>query len=98
MFPSIAPAPSTRSAATARPTPRVSVVVPAHDEEQMIGLCLSALLAQTVAPREILVVDNRSSDSTAQIVLAAARRQPWARIRLVEQHEQIGITPTRNRG
>src|SRR5690606_29940725 len=28
----------------------------------------------------------------------AARRQPWARIRLVEQHEQIGITPTRNRG
>lgn len=50
--------------------PTVSVIVPARDEEQNIGRCLTHLTAQTY-PRgryEIIVVDDQSMDRTAQIV------------------------------
>lgn len=49
---------------------KISVIVPAHNEEKFIGGCLAAIevaaknVAQTV---EIVVVLNRCSDSTAQI-------------------------------
>ncbi len=46
----------------------ISVVVPAYNNQNTIGLCLDALLAQT-APREsyeVIVVDDGSTDATAQ--------------------------------
>jgi len=45
---------------------RVSVVVPAYNEEKMLGHCLMALKRQTV-PCEIIVCDNNSTDSTVKI-------------------------------
>ena len=48
---------------------RVSVLVPARDEATSIGTCLSAILAQTGVPDlEVLVLDDRSSDHTSQVV------------------------------
>lgn len=44
---------------------RVSVVIPVYNEEDMIGPCLDAILSQTVAADEIIVVDNGSTDATA---------------------------------
>lgn len=50
--------------------PFVSVVVPARNAEATIGRCLTSLLRADYDPdrREILVVDNGSTDRTAQIV------------------------------
>ena len=47
-------------------TPRVSVIVPALNEERRIGRCLEALLAQTwpADALELIVVDNGSTDAT----------------------------------
>ncbi len=47
---------------------RISVVVPAHNEENYIGRCLEALTHQTHPPHEIIVVDNHSSDRTVSVV------------------------------
>ena len=47
---------------------RFSVVVPAHDEAEDLGAALDALLAQDVdAAYEVLVVDNASTDATAEV-------------------------------
>jgi glycosyltransferase involved in cell wall biosynthesis len=46
----------------------VSVVVPAYNEEHVIGRCLEALLAQTEPLDEIIVVDNNSTDGTAKVL------------------------------
>jgi peptidoglycan/xylan/chitin deacetylase (PgdA/CDA1 family)/GT2 family glycosyltransferase len=47
---------------------RVSVVVPAFNEELLLSKCLESLLAQDYAgDLEILVVDNASSDGTARV-------------------------------
>ncbi|WP_026002900.1 glycosyltransferase family 2 protein [Rhodococcus sp. R1101] len=76
-------------------TNRLSIVVPAHNEERYIGQCLAALLAQRSEIHEILVVDNNSTDRTAQIVDAVAAGDPLVR-RIVE--ERPGVAFARNAG
>lgn len=46
----------------------VSVIVPAKDEEANIEACISSLLDQDYPDYEIIVVDDRSTDATAEIV------------------------------
>ncbi len=60
--------------------PVASVVIPAHDEQQVIGRCLDAL-ARGAAPGEfeVVVVSNGSMDRTAEI----ARQHPLG-VRVVE--------------
>ena len=48
--------------------PLVSVIIPARDEEDRIGNCLQAVLEQDYPDFEVMVVDDRSSDRTAEIV------------------------------
>ncbi|WP_284234004.1 glycosyltransferase [Arenivirga flava] len=76
--------------------PRVSVVVPAYNEEKAIRQCVLAALDQTVPAHEIIVVDNRSTDRTAAIVAELAAEHPS--VRLIEQHAVQGLIPTRNAG
>ncbi|TYQ10408.1 UNVERIFIED_ORG: Glycosyltransferases, probably involved in cell wall biogenesis [Gordonia westfalica J30] len=47
---------------------KLTVVVPAFNEEDFIGGCLERLIAQSRPIDEIIVVDNGSTDATAQIV------------------------------
>lgn len=44
------------------------IVIPAHNEEKFIGLTLNSLLAQTVLPSKIVVINDNSTDATAEIV------------------------------
>lgn len=46
---------------------KVSVVIPAYNEEKYIGPCLESLATQTVLPDEVIVVDNNSTDRTSDI-------------------------------
>ncbi|HYC89330.1 MAG TPA: glycosyltransferase family 2 protein [Thermoanaerobaculia bacterium] len=48
--------------------PRVSIVVPARDEERTIERTVRALLAQTYPELEIIVVNDRSVDRTGEIL------------------------------
>ncbi|MBX9719570.1 MAG: glycosyltransferase family 2 protein [Microbacteriaceae bacterium] len=80
------------------PLPAVSIVVPAYNEEQTIRACVEAALAQTVPAHEIIVVDNRSTDRTAEIVAALQTANPDAPLRLLRQFDEQGLVPTRNLG
>jgi len=48
-------------------TPLVSVIVPARNEELSLGTCLESLVAQTGVSKEIIVVDDESTDRTREI-------------------------------
>ena len=56
--------------------PVISVLIPAHNEEHIIGRCIASVLATGwPADRlEILVIDHQSTDATAAIARAAGAR------------------------
>jgi glycosyltransferase involved in cell wall biosynthesis len=53
------------------------IVIPAHNEEAFIALTLDSLISQTVLPKKIVVVNDNSTDKTAEIVTAFANNNPF---------------------
>ncbi|MDR6966294.1 glycosyltransferase involved in cell wall biosynthesis [Flavobacterium arsenatis] len=53
------------------------IVIPSHNEEKLISLTLQSLVEQTVLPAKIVVVNDNSTDKTAEIVLSFADKYPF---------------------
>ena len=53
------------------------IVIPAHNEEAFMALTLQSLADQTVLPTKAVIVNDNSTDKTADIVLAFAEKHPW---------------------
>ncbi|MFC1819076.1 glycosyltransferase family 2 protein [Thermodesulfobacteriota bacterium] len=75
-------------------SPKVSVVIPAYNRTETICGCLDSVLNQTFEPWEVIVVDDCSSDSTADVV----RSKADPRIRMIILKENSGAQAARNRG
>ncbi len=45
----------------------LSIVIPAYNEEHHLKNCLDSIAGQTTAPDEVIVVDNNSTDKTAEV-------------------------------
>ncbi|OFP16917.1 hypothetical protein HMPREF2976_10485 [Corynebacterium sp. HMSC077D10] len=73
----------------------VSIIVPAYNVAEYIESCLNSLLAQTHEEIEVVVVDDGSTDQTAAVCAAVARRD--ARVRVIAQ-PNAGVSASRNRG
>jgi len=53
------------------------IVIPTYNEEAFIALTLQSLISQTVLPKKVVVVNDNSTDKTAEIVLAFAKDNPF---------------------
>ena len=53
------------------------IVIPSYNEEALIPLTLQSLISQTVLPSKIVVVNDNSTDKTAEIVLEFAKENPF---------------------
>ena len=71
--------------------PFISVIIPNHNGEKTIGRCLAAALASQYPAFEVVVVDDCSADSSANIIA----RYPCRLIRLPEHG---GASRARNTG
>jgi glycosyltransferase involved in cell wall biosynthesis len=72
--------------------PLVSILIPAYNAEEWIAETLHSAIAQTWNPKEIIVVDDGSSDRT----LAIARKFESEQVRVVANDHQ-GAAATRNK-
>ena len=70
--------------------PRVTVVVPCRDDAGFLDACLAALAAQTHPPDRVIVVDNGSTDGSAEV---AARYGA-----VVVDEASVGVWPAAARG
>jgi len=64
--------------------PPVSCIVAVHNEELLMEQCVNSMLSQTYEPKEIIVVDDASTDRTPHILDALSYRYPILVIRLDE--------------
>ena len=53
------------------------IVIPAHNEEKFIALTLESLVHQSILPKKVVIVNDNSTDNTAEIVVAFAEKHPW---------------------
>jgi dolichol-phosphate mannosyltransferase len=68
----------------------VSIIVPTLNEAENIAPLVSQIVASAVLFREILFVDNNSTDASRDMIRALAVSHP---IRLIEQdHTELGLT------
>lgn len=56
---------------------RYVLITPARNEEKYIGGTIQSVVAQTVLPERWVIVDDGSTDRTAEIVRSFASRYPW---------------------
>src|SRR6476646_10346723 len=69
----------------------VSVTIVTYNSGRFIKRCLESVLAQKYAPREIVVIDNASTDGTCDIL-----EQFEDRCRIVYNDENIGFAAAQN--
>ena len=77
------------------PPPKVSVIVPVYNVARYLPQCLDSLTAQTLASVEFLLINDGSTDGSAEILRAYAAKDP--RFRLIEQPNG-GYSAARNTG
>src|SRR5574341_21450 len=73
------------------PNAPVSVIIPTHNGASTLAACLESLRASFLPPYEIIVVDDASSDQSAEI----ARR---FQCRVIRADENMGAARAKNRG
>src|SRR5215475_3703478 len=56
------------------------LITPAHNEEAFIEKTLDSMSAQTLLPEQWIIVDDGSSDRTAEIIQRYARRLSWIQL------------------
>jgi glycosyltransferase involved in cell wall biosynthesis len=59
-----------------------SIIIPAHNEADVISLTLQSLVEQTLLPKQLIVVNDNSTDHTSSIVKDFCAKYNW--ISLVE--------------
>jgi hypothetical protein len=74
--------------------PAVTVVMPVRDAAAFVGEALDSVLAQTYTGFEIVVVDDASTDGTADVL----RRYADPRVRLIRHPRKGGVAVALNTG
>lgn len=89
-----------RKSMDAANTMDISVVIPLYNKENSIRTAVEAVLRQTYAVRELIIVDDGSTDGSADIVNKIIKECFWHgddRIRLISQANS-GVSSARNTG
>jgi glycosyltransferase involved in cell wall biosynthesis len=77
-------------------TADLSMVIPNYNHARYLPRVLASIYSQGVLPREVVVVDDASTDSSLQVLEEQSRRHPT--LRVVRNETNRGVVKTLNRG
>jgi len=72
---------------------KISVIIPTYNSWKTLESCIASMQNQTLKPREIIVVNNGSSDGTSKKV-----KEKFPNIKLIDLTTNTGVTGGRNTG
>lgn len=75
--------------------PKVSIIIPVYNVENLLGRCLNSLMLQTLEDIEIIMINDGSTDRSAEILNEYAKKDK--RIIVIEK-ENGGVSSARNEG
>ena len=73
---------------------KVSVIIPVHNSENYILECINSVINQTYKNLEIIVVDDKSTDNSVNLIKSIKDK----RIKLIELNVNSGAAIARNKG
>jgi glycosyltransferase involved in cell wall biosynthesis len=76
-------------------SPLVSVVIPVYNAELFVAQAIESVLAQTYPHYELIVVNDASTDGTAEVL---ARYQGHPKVRIHHNPTNLGMAPNWNKG
>ncbi|WP_176444763.1 glycosyltransferase family 2 protein [Paenibacillus herberti] len=75
-----------------------SIIIPTFDKCDYLSQCIDSILAHTPEPYEIIVVDNASTDGTAQMLVRLIGKLGHERLRWGIMEHNAGFAAAVNRG
>lgn len=67
--------------------PKVSILIPAYNIERYLDECLESIINQTYQNKEVIIIDDGSTDRTAELA------DDWSR-----RYQEINVIRTKNQG
>ena len=75
--------------------PLISVIVPVHNGEAYLEKCIESIVTQDYEKLEILVINDGSTDETAEI--CSRLSEQYENLQIIEMPD-LGVSMARNRG
>ncbi len=75
---------------------QISVIIPTYNSWKTLRDCLGSISKQTLNPNEIVVIDNASTDGTAEKV--SNLKHQILNLEIFKNKKNLGVTGGRNRG
>ncbi len=75
---------------------KVSIIVPVYNVEEYLSRCIDSLLQQTYSEIEVILVDDASTDGSADVIRAYIKKD--ARVKGFFQEQNQGVSAARNCG
>ena len=76
----------------------ISVIIPTFNSSHTIHRAIDSVLKQTYQPKEIIVIDDSSSDETISMVETIIEANRHTSIKLLRNSKNLGPSVTRNKG
>lgn len=74
--------------------PKVSIVLPVHNAAPYLAQCIDSLLGQTLSDFELVIINDGSTDDSAEVIATYQRQDP--RIRFINHQQNRGLVAVLN--
>jgi glycosyltransferase involved in cell wall biosynthesis len=76
----------------------ISAIIPCHNSGETVLRALSSVCRQTIKPKELIIVDDASSDNTSQLLKHFSNQEHDFPIILINNEVNLGAGLSRNKG
>ena len=71
--------------------PKISVIIPCYNVDPWVERCLESVLNQTLQDIEIICVDDKSTDTTSQVLKRIAEKDSRIKLLFLESNSGAGV-------